>query len=463
MPEDNIHEVSRADILNSNGATLPQPGTAPVEYRMPKPMKIQLILGSIFLSVSFFLIGIVFTVLMINIPFDGGPLNAVQRPILSAVNIPPDAHRQWLNISQTFSLIDRYFYEPDKINHKEMTYAAAQAAANYLGDPFTQFVPPQRSKELSDNLSGQRVGIGILAQYNTEERNISIKEVFENSPAEKAGLKGDDIFWKVNSQLVTITGDSAKDLEALTSVLRGEKGTKVNLTVRRPSENNREIDFEITRDEFIRPSVTVKLLPEKIGYISINVFGNNTVKEFDQKVKKLIDDGATGLVLDLRNNGGGLVDTSKALLARFLNGGVAYYADIPSENVKYRAENVSSNNEGLQLYDIPLVVLVNKDSASASEITAGALRDRNRAPLIGQRTYGKGVAQYVLPLLDGSTARITFERWYTPAKIDISRLGLEPNIAVAQTQEDINAGKDPQLDRAMQFLLNKESIPPLNQ
>lgn len=191
------------------------------------------------------------------------------------------------------------------------------------------------------------------------------------------------------------------------------------------------------------------------------MFGSNTVKEFDQKVKRLTDAGAIGLVLDLRNNGGGLVDTAKDLLARFMNGGVAYYADIPSENEKFRTENVAENKSGLALYDIPLTVLVNKDSASASEITAGALRDRNRAPLIGQRTYGKGVAQYVVPLFDGSTARITFEKWYTPAKIDISKQGLQPNIVVNQTQDDITAGRDPQLDRAVKFLLDKEQIPPL--
>jgi carboxyl-terminal processing protease len=432
-----------------------------LDYKsLPRLLKLQIVGSGVFLFVVAFFLGIIFTIFMQNTPFDDGFLNLIQKPILSASNIPTDAHRQWLDLSQTFTLIDRYYYERDKIKHKDMTYAAAQAVANSLGDPFTQFVPPERSAELSQNLSGQQVGVGIITQYN-QDKTITIKEVFESTPAEKAGLKVGDIFLKVGGQELTQTGDSNKDLTQLTTLLRGDKGTKVTVTLRRPSENNRELDIEITRDSFIRPSVTVKMLPDNIGYINISVFGSNTIKEFDQKVKRLTDAGAIGLVLDLRNNGGGLVDTAKDLLARFVNGGVAYYADIPSDNVKFRTENVAENKGGLKLYDIPLTVLVNKDSASASEITAGALRDLNRAPLIGQRTYGKGVAQYVVPLFDGSTARITFEKWYTPAKIDISKQGLQPNIVVNQTQDDISAGRDPQLDRAVKFLLDKEQIPPL--
>jgi len=456
QPSNNINGMPNHAADASYNAVEPQ--IYPPAYGMPGGLKIKIVLWGIGLSLLSFLVGILFTVFMITTPFDSGPLNAIQRPILAMSKIPADAHRQWLDFNETLSLVNRYFYDRDKINQKEMLYEASKAAVTYLGDPYSQFVPPERSTEIRQSLSGARVGIGITAQYNSQDKNISIKEVVEDAPADKAGVKAGDIVQKINGQLVAITGDANADLTQLSTQLKGERNTKVTVTLQRPAEDNRVLDVEITRNDFVVPSVKTKMLPGKIGYAQVTVFGDNTVSEFDQKVKKLSDDGAVGLILDLRNNGGGFAKTAEDLLARFFKDGVAYYTDIPADNIKFRENPIPENKNGLKLYDLPVVVLVNEGSASASEITAGALQGRGRAALIGQKTYGKGVAQTVQTLYDGSTARITFEKWYTPQKIDITKQGLKPDVVIPQTQDDVNAGRDPQLDRATKFLLDKERV-----
>lgn len=216
-------DAKSEDLKESEPRILPP---SKLDYKsLPRLLKLQIMVSGVFLFVVAFFLGIIFTIFMQNTPFDDGFLNLIQKPILSASNIPTDAHRQWLNLSQTFTLIDRYYYERDKIKHKDMTYAAAQAVANSLGDPFTQFVPPERSAELSQNLSGQQVGVGIITQYN-QDKSITIKEVFEGTPAEKAGLKEGDIFLKVAGQELTQTGDSNKDLTQLSTLLRAIKVQK---------------------------------------------------------------------------------------------------------------------------------------------------------------------------------------------------------------------------------------------
>lgn len=401
-----------------------------------------------FLLVAFFA-GIFFTIFMQTRSLEGTPLEIVQKPILDWSGIPADAHKQWLVLQQAFSLVDQNFYEQDKINHKDMIYAAAEAAIASLGDRFTAFNRPQVAQANDDHITGKYVGLGVTPEI--KDGKYVVKRVVPNSPIEKAGIKEGDVLVAINGTRLPVP---IIDPVAVSNQLRGEVNTKVKVTFARPSDNNKETEYELTRQELIAPSVDTQMLDNNLAYIDMRqVFGSNTIAEFDQKVGALVkNNNPAGYILDLRGNGGGLTDTARKLLGRFLDGGVAYYDDIPTQNVHMRPEDVITSPD-VKIYDKPLVVLTDGGTASASEITVGALHDRKRATIIGEKTYGKGVAQYVIDLLDKSALRVTFESWYTPNKTNMTESkGITPDIVVTPTDQQKQLGQDPQLDRAIQFL-----------
>lgn len=405
----------------------------------------------VFLFVAF-MAGIFFTIFMQTRSLQNTPLAAVQKPILDWSGIPADAHEQWLVLQQTFRLVDQNFYEQSKVNHKDMIYAAAEAAVGTLGDRFSAFNRPQVAKANDDRITGKFVGLGITPEI--KDGKYYVKRVISNSPVEKAGVKEGDILVAINGNRVP---DPLTDPVAVSDQLRGEVNTKVKVTFRRPSDSNKETEYEMTRQELIAPSVDATLLPGNIVYIEMRqVFGTNTVNEFDQKVGPLAKNNPAGYILDLRSNGGGLPDAAKKLLGRFMDGGVAYYEDAPTQNVHMREVNVETSQD-VKIYDKPLVILTDGGTASASEITVGALHDRKRATVIGQKTYGKGVAQYVIDLLDKSALRVTFENWFTPNKTNLTQAkGIQPDIEVVPTETQNKLGQDPQLDRAIQYLTTNQ-------
>jgi carboxyl-terminal processing protease len=409
-------------------------------------------LTGIYIFVIAFIAGIFFTILMQTHSLQDTPLAIIQRPILALSNIPEDAHKEWIALQQSFKYTDEYFYQHDKINHKDMIYAAAEAAINTLGDRFTVFNRPEIAKANQDLISGKFVGIGVTPEI--VDGHYVIRQVLDNSPALKVGIKEGDIFIAVNGESLP---DKITDYNLVGDKLRGPVGTQVKVTLQRPSDNNRQIEFEMTRAELIAPSVDARLLSNNIVYIEMTrVFGENTINEFDAKVGPLAKNNPAGYILDLRGNGGGSVETAKQLLGRFLKGGVAYYEDAPYQDIHMRPVDVLTSSQ-VQLYDKPLAVLVNGGSASASEITAGALHDHQRGVLIGEKTYGKGSAQ--LPIkLDGNTAlRVTSEHWFTPVnKINPGDTkGLKPDIEVIPTDDQKKANQDVQLNRAIQYVLEK--------
>jgi carboxyl-terminal processing protease len=448
-----------------------EPAKPVIIYKIPTSTRITIVIGGVCLTLLSFMAGIVFTLHMQNTVINDGILKPFQEPILRASNIPVEAHKEWVSFTRAVGYLNQFYYEREKIDFKKIIQDAGKGAFAAVGDPFTEFVPPKESKARSDVITGNRgSGIGVIAQIRNGK--VVFEDVYVLNPADNAGVKTADVLLKIDDKEVVLTGDDKKDLETLTSQLRGEANTKVKLTLQRPSENDRVLDLEVTRGNIVAPSVRVKLEANNIGYIKVSVFGENTLKEFDMLVKRLLDQNAQSFVLDLRDNGGGLVTTSTGLIARFIENGTAFYAQVPYKGKDLREEKIADIKDGLKLYDKPLVVLVNKYSASASEIVAGALQDRNRAALIGDKTYGKAVAQSIYSLFDGSdtacskkdcsTARITFEKWLTPVtKTDISKGGLAPNINLPRTEEQIKAGQDPQLERALKFLADKEAIPPL--
>ncbi len=456
----NKDEFSARDNLSLNG-TAKKSGFF---RRRRNGGSIGYVLGSVIVFITAFALGIIFTIYMTTHSFNNGLIKDIQKPILTASGIPADAHPQWLDLEAAFANIDHFYYSQDKVDHKKMIYTAAEAAVHTLGDPFTLFRQPEQARNDAQDLNARRTGGGIGIYTAIRDGKLLVSQLVPGNPAEKAGLREGDIISKADGNPIVISGDTAKDLDNASKILRGEIGTLVKLEIIRPAENNRVFEVTITRADVTIPPVITRIIGENkdVGYISVTTFGGDTVKQFDEKVAELEKSNPTSYVLDLRNNPGGLVPEAQKLLGRFLDGGVAFYRDVPYQNSRNQPENVINETSGVKLFNKPLAVLINGGTASASEITAGALQDRGRAALIGEKSFGKGVAQYVIGLPGNSSVRVTFEQWFTPNKTNLGETkGLLPNIGVTLKQEDVWTGRDPQLDRALQFLQNKEVVPPV--
>jgi carboxyl-terminal processing protease len=424
----------------------------PTQFEMPTSLRIKLALYIAFMCIVTFLLGIFLTILMITRP-QSGPLALIQRPILAAIHVPPEAQKEWLDLNLSIEDMDRYFYDREKIDHTKIYYAAAQAAMQTVNDTYTFFEQPKVAQALDDNLNGRVAGGGLGVETRVEQDQTVFVDVYPNNPADKAGLKVGDVLLKIDGNDLPHTSDTGKDLEQIGNMLRGDINTKVTITIQRPSENNRVLDITIMRGNIQRPLIETKLLPNSVGYIKIKEsFADKTGEEFIKQVQNLVDQGATKFILDVRDNGGGLVETARAILGHFLANGTAFYEKEWNGDKLIQNQTDVTPASTLKLYDQPLVVLVNKNSASASEITAGALQGRKRAVLIGDQTFGKGVAQYVLPLEDGAAARVTYAHWLTPTQIDINHNGLVPDVPIAMDPADGKTGRDTQLERAIQYL-----------
>jgi carboxyl-terminal processing protease len=247
---------------------------------------------------------------------------------------------------------------------------------------------------------------------------------------------------------VEITADMT--VTDIVDMVKGEKGSTVILTVLHPGESE-PVDIEVERDDILIPSVTYRLLSEdeNIGYIQLTRFSGESTNEIQAAVTDLTEQGADKLILDLRNNGGGLLDAAVNVSDHFLDEGPVLYQQTQGED-----ERTYESSDETLAPDVPMVVLVNGGTASASEILAGALRDRERAILVGQRTFGKGSVQLVFDLSDGSSVHVTSARWFTPARHQLDQQGLEPDIAVEITQEAIDNGRDEILNQAIEYLQN---------
>jgi carboxyl-terminal processing protease len=256
---------------------------------------------------------------------------------------------------------------------------------------------------------------------------------------------------QTGDQIIAVDGTDVSgvdpDLVRLTKVM-GPAGTSVTLTIQRENADT-PFDVTLTRAHIVIPSVTSRMLENNIGYIQVTIFGDTTVTDFNTQLSQLLANNPAGIILDLRDNGGGYLDAGIAVASQFIDDGVIVYekygdgAQVPHEALS-----------GGLATELPLVVLVNGNSASASEIVAGAIQDAGRGRLVGELTYGKGSVQNWLPLSDEGTARITIAKWLTPTGRTIDKLGLTPDVTVELNQEDVDAGLDPQLDAAIQLLLN---------
>lgn len=347
-------------------------------------------------------------------------------------------------------LIDHYI-EPQKLQVTPLVYGAAEGLVRSVGDPYTVFMTPKESKEFEDGLAGNLEGIG--AELTVRDGLIMIVTPIKGSPAERAGLRPKDVIQKVD-------GMSTEEwsLHQVVSRIRGPKGTVVKLTIGR--ENAGSLTFSITRDAIHIPSVEAKRIQRSgttIGYVALNQFGENSIAELRKELQSFAKDGVFGVILDLRNNGGGYLEGAVELTSIFLRQGTV----VSVQHRQGPGEALSVSGKAL-LPDTPLVVLQNEATASASEIVSGALQDHGRATVIGTKSFGKGTVQEVVDL-GGASLRVTVARWLTPKGRNLGKEGVHPDITVDMPKQDPAEGQtstvgekpDPQLDAAVEALLKR--------
>ncbi|MES2971515.1 MAG: S41 family peptidase [Patescibacteria group bacterium] len=309
--------------------------------------------------------------------------------------------------------------------------------ASAAGDPYTEYLNKDAAKEFDEQLNGTFSGIG--AELSKDDKgNLIIIAPISGFPAEKAGLKSKDSILEIDGN--PTAGITVSDA---VSKIRGPVGTKVKLRIIRNSAQ--DLSFEITREQINIPSVESKILENNIGYLKISRYGDDTVALATKAAQDFQQRKVKGVILDVRNNPGGLLDASVNLSSLWLEPGKTVLQE-KRDGVVIRTYNAKGSPA---LKGIPTVVLINEGSASASEITAGALHDNNAAKLIGVKSFGKGSVQQLEKLLDGGVLKVTIAKWYTPAGININKEGIKPDQEVKLSEEDAKAQRDPQLDAAI--------------
>lgn len=333
-----------------------------------------------------------------------------------------------------------------KFSAHALAYIALEGMMRSVNDRYTVFLTPKEFAGLNQGLDGGDFGgTGIVIQVDDKTKYISVENVVPNGPADKAGIEQDDL-------ITSIDGTSTKgmSLPQASAKLRGKEGTKVTLTISRDSTALPEA-ITITRAKIHQLSVYEKMLPGKIGYVALTVFGRDTADELNTALDRLQRQGARALVLDLRDNGGGYLEAAVAVSSKFIPSG-------PIVSVESRASNITTlDADDTAINPLPLVVLVNGYTASASEITSSAIQDSSVGTIIGTKTFGKGVVQTIIPLPDKSAIKVTTARYLTPRNRDINHLGVSPDIVVAENKHPQfgQPSKDEQLARAIQYLQDK--------
>src|SRR5215203_2644761 len=322
---------------------------------------------------------------------------------------------------------------------RELDYGAARGITQSLADDYTVFLEPLRGAPLREELAGEYQGIGIWVEH--PEGQFTIVAPIPGSPAARADLRAGDVIVAADGQEL---GQLATD--AAMSLIRGQAGTSVVLTIRRPGVPE-TFDVTVDREAIEIPAVVYEAQADgKVAHITVAIFGDNTTRELDAALRRARDEGVDGIVLDLRGNGGGWVTSAQEMIGRFIpeDAGPALYQDLDlQDDDDLISEPIVGGGE--TALEIPLVVLIDGGTASASEIVAGAVRDYERGELVGEPSFGKGLVQRVHDFDDGSSARITFARWLTPDKHPIPEEGLAPDIAVTNDQ---GRPDDLQLERA---------------
>ncbi|MFA5013283.1 MAG: S41 family peptidase [Candidatus Paceibacterota bacterium] len=335
------------------------------------------------------------------------------------------------------------YVDPQKIDSQKLTYGAISGMIKAIGDPYTVFFDPEEAKKFREDISGTFTGIG--AQLGMKDGKIKIIAPIKGTPAEKAGVMAGDVIFEVDKKS---TADLSVD--EVVNLIRGEKGTKVELGL---ITKTGEVKYlEITRDEIKLPTVEVEIKEtasgKKVALLTIYQFSETVLADFQKNANILLNSGAKGIILDLRNDPGGLLDQTDKIAGWFIKKG----ATILVEQDKDMNRTVHISEGPASLENIPTVILVNEGTASAAEILAGALRDNRQLPIIGETTFGKGLVQQVVDIEGGSSLKVTRAKWFTPNGELIQDIGIKPTIEVKLTEDDIANNVDPQYAKGLEEL-----------
>ncbi|MDD5645158.1 MAG: S41 family peptidase [bacterium] len=333
-----------------------------------------------------------------------------------------DIYKQMEQLAVVFAIVEKDYV--DDVEQKKLVYGAMKGIIAEL-DAHSQFMEPEMYKEMKVETGGEFGGLGI--EITIRDGLLTVIAPMEGTPAERAGLRTGD-------KIIKIDGENTKEMTLMEAVskLRGKPGTKVHIVVLRA--NQKVLEFDIERDIIKVESIkNAKILENNIGYIKIVQFQENTGRDFEKALTSLESKGMKSLIIDLRNNPGGLLQTAVEVADRFIENEkviVSIQGKLPSQNVVFNAKGRTTHKE------YPIVVIINNGSASGSEIVAGALKDHKRAILIGEKTFGKGSVQSVIPLNDGSAIRLTTAKYFTPSGTTIHGVGISPDIEVDISDED---------------------------
>lgn len=338
-------------------------------------------------------------------------------------------------------LLEDEYIDPNSLDPQQLTYGAAEGMVSSLGDPHTMFVEPIQAAIIEEDMQGAFEGIG--ATVDMVDGFLTIVQPLPNSPAVRAGIQAGD-------QVLAVDGETIEGLGIMDAItlIRGPKGTTVTLLIRREGIAE-PFTVEVTRDRIEVAIVESRMLEGQVGYIALGEFNAVALDQIQDALRSLLRENPVGLILDLRNNPGGYLHVSVEIASEFLPQGTLVVTEQQRETAP---KEYTVRRNGLAT-DIPLVVLVNGGSASASEIVAGAIQYHQRGTLIGVTTFGKGSVQSPHTLSDGSSLRITIAKWLLPGGRILDGDGLAPDIAVEITPDEAAAGQDPQLDRAVEYLL----------
>lgn len=322
------------------------------------------------------------------------------------------------------------------LDEQKLINGAKKGLVDAAGDPYTVYFTDEEAAKFKNELDGKFSGIG--AELGKKDGTLTVISTIDDSPARKAGLLAGDLIVKVNGEDTTNWS-----IEQAVSKIRGDKGTTVKLTVVRAQQLK---EFSIVRADIVNPSVNSSVLPQNIGYLRVSRFAEDTESLAKQAAADFKAKNVKGIILDLRGNGGGYVNAATALSSLWLKQG-----DVVVDEKGNQSDREVANGNNI-LNGIPTIVLIDGGSASASEITAGALHDHNAARLVGVKSFGKGSVQQILDLTSGGQLKVTIAKWFTPDGINISKEGIKPDVEVKVTDEDLGANRDPQKDKAIELL-----------
>ena len=357
----------------------------------------------------------------------------------------------WSKVSEKeeaiYNTIDDYYL--NGIDNDKMKDGIYKGMVDSLGDPYTVYYNSEEYKQFTSSSSGTYSGIGVAVSQNVTTGAITIVKTFKKGSGEKEGMKPGDVIYKVEGKKI-----EGLELSKVVSMIKGEEGTFVKVTVLR---DGKEIEFNLERKKLEVDTVNYRMEErsgKKIGYISVSEFDEVTASQFKNAISELNKEGMEGLVIDLRDNPGGLLDVTCEMLDRMIKKGLLVYT------VDKNGKRVDEDATDSDSFDKPVAILVNGNSASASEVFSGAMKDYKAATLVGTRTFGKGIVQSIVPFGDGTAMKVTVSKYYTPNGVNIHGTGIEPDVVVELSKDATKNGKydrkyDNQLDKALDVVVDK--------